>query len=168
MLWKRIDFDKWKWYQCIDLFKDYMFKVLGIKIITSGNAKDVRTNKYKVFDNTWQKIPWTKDLMQWDIIVSTKWTYWHIAIVDKVLAVKPYVLEQNWSWIRSGNWLWANAIRVQCYEPSFRAGVRRCKKIFDNLQKERLFIDKKIQKINTDVETTLAYKNSIRYLVPIK
>ena len=167
MIGKRIDYDKWLWYQCVDLFKDYMKQVLGIHIPTAGNAKEVRTNKYYIFKKEWKRMSWTRDLMQWDIIVTSKWTYGHIAIFDHFAGGKVYVLEQNWSWKNSGNWLWENAIRIYWYDPSFWTGIRRCQKIVDNFNKEIAFIDAKLTTKLTpeDRKNTIDYRNSIRRIV---
>lgn len=96
--------------------------------------------------------------MQWDIIFATKWTYWHVAIVDHIADGKIYVLEQNGSGKNSGSGLGANAIRVKGYPFSFWAGVWRCKKIFDNLQIERAYCDSK------GTPEALEYKQTLRYL----
>jgi len=154
---KKVDFDKWLWYQCIDLFKDYMDKVIGKRITKSWSAKQVRNNTYKLFDKNRMQIKGTEDLMQWDIIVSSKWKYWHIGIVDRYVDWKIYVLEQNWSWKNSWSWTGDNAIRIQPYDTSFWAGVWRCEKIFENLQLEREYIENR--KIITE-----DYRESIRYL----
>lgn len=163
VLWGRV----WKeiyWYQCVWLFKDYMDKVLWYKVRISWNANQIRTNKYWVFNTIRQRIFWMNDLMQGDIIISLKWTCWHIAIVDHIAWWKIFVLEQNGSWKNSGSWTGANAIRVQGYTPWFWVWVWRCSKIFSNLQLERKFIDDKLSKNPSDYKSTLDYKNSIRYI----
>lgn len=121
MLWKRVDFDSAYGYQCVDLIKDYMCSVFGIKVYKSWNANEIRTNKYRIFDKRRKKVVGTSNLIQWDIIVSLKGKYWHIAIVDD----KYNVLEQNGSWKNSGSWIWANAIRVKQYPLSFWVWVWR-------------------------------------------
>lgn len=122
MLWKRVDYDSAYWFQCVDLFKDFARQVLGIAYWRTGNAKEIRTNKYKVFGKGWKQIKWTKDLKEGDIIVRWVGTYWHIAIVD---TNTDYVLEQNWSGKNSGNGLGPNAIRLQKYSKAFWSWVRR-------------------------------------------
>jgi hypothetical protein len=52
---------------------------------------------------------------------------------------------------------------VQGYDPKFFVGVWRCMKIFENLQAERKYIDKKIKERSDMVEITKRYKESIRY-----
>ena len=168
-VWNRIDLDwfpkDWK-YQCVDLRKLYMRDVLWIKIWKWGNAKDVWTNKYHIFDKSWQQIKWTKDLMQWDVIVRWIGEYGHIAIVDAIYNwwQSISVLEQNGSGMNSGNWLWPNAIRVHIYPASFWSWVWRCQKIFDNLKKERAFIDAKKCISPQDEKNTQLYRASTRYI----
>jgi hypothetical protein len=91
-LWKRIDYDKSYGYQCVDLIKQYAEEVLGLgKIWAIGNANKVQNSStFKSFSKLW-----IKNLMQWDIIIRTKWAYGHIAIVDHILNWRVYVLEQN-------------------------------------------------------------------------
>jgi len=165
LLWKRVDMDNAYWYQCVDLFKHYMSNVLWINVIKSWNAKEVWTNKYKVFDKDRKQIKWTTNLMQWDVIVCNKWDFWHIAIFDHYVSGRIYVTEQNGSGKNSWSWLGKNAIRVKDYVPNFWAGVRRCKKIEDNYQLEINFINAKLKTLWWDTSNTLNYKNSILYKV---
>lgn len=166
VLWKRIDVDnfpvKWK-YQCVDLVKWYM-KFLWYKIIKTGNADELRINKYWTFDKSREQIKWTKNLMQWDIIV--RWTKkgYHVAIFDHKANWRLYVVEQNWSWINSGSWLWANSIREKDYPTTFWTWIWRCRKVYDNLSKERAYIDNKLKTMDSDKSTTLDYKASIRVI----
>ncbi|MDO4713965.1 MAG: CHAP domain-containing protein [bacterium] len=67
-----------------------------------GNAKEVHKNK--LFKG-WKILQGTSDLMQGDIIISTKGRYGHIAIVDRVTSGQVFVLEQNGSGKNSGNGL---------------------------------------------------------------
>jgi len=164
---KRIDYDKWPaWsrYQCIDVFKQAMCDLIWIKVWKSGSAKQAWNNVYKVFDKTRTQIKWTKNLIQWDFIFSTIWKYGHVAIVDTISPTQIWCLEQNGSWLNSGNGIGENAVRVHVYPHSFRAWVWRCKKIQDNLALEEQFIVNKLKNIWTDVENTLKYKNTITYI----
>lgn len=161
---KKVDYDKWAGYQCVDLFKQYMDEVLGIKLGKSWSAKQIRKNSYKIFNKTRTQHPGTKDLMQGDIICSYKWKFWHIAIFDHYAWNQAFVLEQNGSGLHSGSWVGSNAIRVHWYALSFWAGTWRCQKIFDNLELERAFIDAKLKSIAGDTSNTLNYRQSIRYV----
>ena len=107
---KRIDYDWAYWYQCVDLIKQYADEVLWLwRIWALWNANKVQNSStFKSFSKLW-----VKDLIQWDIIIRTKWKYWHIAIVDHILNWRVYVLEQNGSWKNSWNGLGENAIRVK-------------------------------------------------------
>lgn len=163
-LGKRINIDWGAGYQCVDLFKLYMKEVLGTTVGHSWSAKQIWSNKYRCFDAQWKQIKWTSDLIQWDIIVSTKWKFWHIGIVDTIWDF-ICVLEQNGSGKNSWSWLGENAIRVHPYTHSFRAWVRRCKKIQDNLALEMDFIDEKLSKVNTDIDNTIKYKKTITYKI---
>ena len=92
-LGKRIDYDRAYAYQCVDLAKLYLDKVLGLgKIESLGDAKNVANNR--LFAGR-EIIKGTTDLMQGDIIIRTKGKYGHIAIVDHIAGGKVYVLEQN-------------------------------------------------------------------------
>jgi hypothetical protein len=161
-LGKRIDFDKWAGYQCVDLFKLYMKEVLGTTIGHSWSAKQIWSNKYHCFDAQWKQIKGTKDLIQWDIVCFLFGKYWHIGIIDTI-GDFVCVLEQNWSGKNPGSWTGENAIRVHPYAPSSCVGVWRCKKIQDNLAIEIAFIDEKLTKVNTDIDNTMKYKDTIAY-----
>jgi len=163
-LWKRVNMDWAYGYQCVDLVKFYIKDLLWYIAGKAWNANEMRANKYKYFDKTREQIKWTKNLMMWDVIFRWTKKWYHVAIFDHKANWKLYVIEQNWSGLNSGSWLWANAIREQWYSSSYWTWVRRCKKIFENLQKERLFIDKKLQTLKWDTSTTLDYKNSIRVM----
>lgn len=161
-LGKKIDYDWAFWAQCVDLAKLYCEEVLGMgKIWALGNAKDIPNNP--IFRKDWEVLKGTNDLMQGDIIIRTKGKYGHIAIVDHVAGGKVYVLEQNWSWKNSWSWIWPNAIRVQPYSFSFYDTVLRCKKIFENLQAERAFVDEKVRKLQEEIRITNEYLATTRY-----
>lgn len=160
-LGKRIDYDWSSWFQCVDLAKLYLDKVVGLwKIGSLGDAKNIPNNR--LFAGR-EIIKGTNDIMQGDIIIRTKWKYGHIAIVDHVAGGKVYVLEQNWSGKNSWSWIWPNAIRVQPYSFSFYDTVLRCKKIFENLQDERAFVDEKIKKLQEEIRITNEYLATTRY-----
>ena len=160
-LWKKIDYDNAFWYQCVDLIKLYADKCLGMwKIWAIGNAKDVPDWK---FWKKFTKIMWTDNLMQWDIIVKTDSKYWHIAIVDRILWDKVYVLEQNGSGKNSGSGTWANAIRVHAYNKSFYQVVLRNTIIIDNYEKEVEYVDVMIKEREQLLKDTKEYKNSLIY-----
>ena len=161
VLWKRIDYDWAYWYQCVDLFKDYCDKVLGEKFWKTGNANEIRINKYNIFWNNRAREIWTQNLMQGDILV--RWTNvgYHIAIFDHKLNWNLYVLEQNGSGKNSGDWLWPNAIRMHAYKPAFFSWIYRSLKIINNYNKEVEFIENKINTQGEDTNT-LEYAQSIR------
>ena len=159
---KRVDYDWAYWYQCVDLIKQYMDECLWMgRIWAIGNANTVINNKF--FSN-WEKFYGVKDLMQWDIIISIKWKYGHIAIVDHVADEKIYVLEQNGAGKNSGTWLGDNAIRIKAYNPSFYSVILRCKKIFDNLQLERKFVNEKLENLKRDIKITEEYIATTRFI----
>lgn len=161
-LGKRIDYDWSFWFQCVDLAKLYLDKVVGLwKIGSLGDAKNVAKNR--LFAKGWEILKWTDDLMQWDIIIRTKGKYGHIAIVDHIAGGKVYVLEQNGSWKSSWSWIWPNAIRVQDYSLSFYDTVLRCRKIFENLQGERTFVAEKVRKLQEEISITNEYIATTRY-----
>ena len=159
-LWKRIDYDKSYGYQCVDLIKQYADEVLCLgKIWAIGNANRVQySSTFKGFSKLW-----VKDLMQWDIIIRTKWKYWHIAIVDHILNWRVYVLEQNGSWKNSWNGLGDNAIRVKDYPINWYDLVLRNKKIIQNFESELLVVNEKIKEYEEKIKITREYGESIRY-----
>lgn len=76
LLGKRVDYDNFAGYQCVDLIKVYLDSCLGMGTIGRiGNASDIRENHYSYFSDKWEKIPGTNNLMQGDIIISTKGKY---------------------------------------------------------------------------------------------
>lgn len=138
---KRTNYDNTYWYQCVDLVKLYLDECLWLgKIGSLGNAKNVPNSP--LFKN-WQKLT-TKNLIQWDIIVRTQWEYWHIAIVDWVVGWYVVVLEQNWSWKNSWDWLGENAIRTHKYKTSWYNVVLRNEKIQENFKNEINYAENKV------------------------
>jgi len=126
MLWKRIDVDgfpKIGKYQCVDLFKFYCDKVYGIRLNKTWNANQIRKNTYRIFSPAWKRLSILVSLRQWDVILSIKWEFWHVAIFDHEENWLIYVLEQNWVWW--GNWLGWNAIRLKGYPRRFFIWVWR-------------------------------------------
>ena len=101
--------------------------------------------------------------MQWDIIVRTQWTYGHIAIVDRILNWRVYVLEQNGSWKNSWNGLWDNAIRIKDYPRSFYNIVLRDQTIIDNYNNELTVIKSRIEEYENLIKITKEYQECIRY-----
>ena len=171
-LGKRIDYDGGYGFQCVDLAKLYLERLGFWKIKPLGNAKQVP--QADLFNTGREKIVGTDDLMQGDIIIKTQGKYGHIAIVDRIVGGKVFVLEQNGSWKNSWSGTGPNAIRVQPYKLSFYDLVLRCPKIFENLQEERAAIEEALKQRRADVArgvpgaeqrlaVTLDYQRSIRY-----
>ena len=165
-LGKRVDVDWTLGYQCVDLMRQYCIEVLGMQHKACGNAIDIWNNKLGAFDSSWSKFEGTDDLMQWDIIFANIWKCWHVGVVDCAWKGMIYTLEQNWWGKNSWDWLGGNAITVYWRNHNFRLGVRRCQKIFDNLQLERKYITDKLATnlSQQDRVTTLQYQQTIRYL----
>lgn len=159
-LGKRIDYDKSYWYQCVDLIKQYADEVLWLgKIWSIGNANRVQySSTFKSFSKLW-----VSNLMQWDIIIRTRWKYWHIAIVDHILNWRVYVLEQNGSWKNSWNWLWDNAIRVKDYPINWYDVVLRNETIIHNFENELFVVQEKIKEYEEKIKITREYWESISY-----
>lgn len=164
MLWSRVDYDKAYGYQCVDLFKDYMKNVLKIRCWKTGNANQIRYNTYNCFDENREQIKGTKDLMQWDILISLKWTYGHIGIFDRYAWGKICLLEQNWSWSPEANGTNWDEIREHFYDPSFFVWVWRNQTVSKNYQKEVSFIENKLFTKWNDKDT-IDYERSIRYKI---
>ena len=159
-LGKRIDYDKSYWYQCVDLIKQYADEVLWLgKIWSIGNANRVQySSTFKSFSKLW-----VSNLMQWDIIIRTRWNYGHIAIVDHILNWRVYVLEQNGSWRNSWNGLWDNAIRVKDYPINWYDIVLRNNKIIQNFESELSVVNDKIKEYGEKIKITREYGESIIY-----
>ena len=159
-LWKRIDYEKLYGFQCVDLIKQYADEVLGLgRIWAIGNANRVQySSTFKGFSKLW-----VKDLMQWDIIIRTKWKYWHIAIVDHILNWRVYVLEQNGSGKNSWNGLGDNAIRVKDYPINRYDIVLRNEKIIQNFESELSVVREKINEYEEKIKITREYWESISY-----
>ena len=158
-IWKSVDCDGSSGFQCVDLARQYMKEVLNIDR-KMGNANQWRSNIYKVFDTQWERMPGTKDLMQWDIIFSKNWQYGHVAIVNTITKDGIMVLEQNGSGVNSGDWLWPNAVRIHKYSPLFFYIVWRSIKIIENYTLELKYIENKL--MNWSDKDTLDYLKSIR------
>lgn len=157
--WRKVDYDKKYWYQCVDLAKQYMDECLKMgKIWAIWNAKQIPNNlkwKFVVLD--------TNNIRQWDIIVRTKGTYGHVAIVDHVYNWKVYVLEQNWTWKNSWSWTNWNEIRIQPYDMSFYNVILRNSEITNNYNKEIWFVDDKIKERQQLLNDTIEYKSTLEY-----
>lgn len=168
-LWKRIDYDGVYDFQCVDLAKLYLERLGFWNIWKLGNAKQVP--QADLFTTGREKIVGTNDLMQGDIIIKTQGKYGHIAIVDRIVGGKVFVLEQNWSWKNSWSGTGDNAIRIQPYNLSFYDTILRCEKIFDNLVLEREFVAEKLKKLEgvagqeNEIRNTKEYLATTRYQV---
>lgn len=174
-LWKRVDYDWVSGYQCVDFAKFYIDTCLWLwRVGRLGNAKDTPNAP---FFADWEKIQGTNDLMQWDIIVRTRDKYGHIAIIDRIVGDKIYVLEQNGSGKNSGSGIWDNAIRIHAYPLKWYDMVLRCSKIIENLELEKTYIKEKIAerqaylnnhpedpRARVSLEATVDYGNCIEYL----
>jgi len=158
-LGKRIDYDKTYGYQCVDLIKQYLDEVLWFpRVGAIGNAKNVPSTLVK---KGFSKL-WVASLMQWDIIVRTRWTYGHIAIVDRILNWRVYVLEQNGSWRNSWNGVGENAIRVKDYSISWFDVVLRHERIIKNYENELSVVEEKIKEYEERIRVTREYGESLR------
>lgn len=158
-IWKRIDYDKSYGYQCIDLIKQYSDEVLKMwKIWAIWNANKVQNSStFKSFSKLG-----VKNLIQWDIIIRTKWKYGHIAIVDHIRNWKVYVLEQNGSWKNSWSGLWDNAIRVKDYSINWFDIILRNGIIIENYNNEVKIVNEKIKEYNEKIKVTREYGESLK------
>lgn len=155
-LGKRIDYDRTYGHQCVDLIKLYADQVLDMGTIGAlGNAKEVHKNK---LFRGWKILEGMGDVMQGDIIISTKGRYGHIAIVDRITQTQVFVLEQNGSGKNSGNGLGENAIRVKGYPLNFYSIILRSPKIEENFRQEVLYVERMIKR------RTQAYDDALRLL----
>lgn len=162
-LWHKIDYDWSYWYQCTDLVKQYLDECLGMgKISALWNANQIPNNLVKKW---FVKIDPNKSVIQWDIIVRTKGSLWHIAIVDRIIGNCVYVLEQNGSGKNSWSWEWQNAIRIQTYDKSWYQTILRNEDIIKNFNKELKYVNDKLDERERLLKTTIDYKNSLKYPV---
>lgn len=95
-LGKRVDFDGWFGYQCVDLAKFYAKEVHSIAFGRTGNAQDWFINSVgvsqwyaKVSYSAWKIAP------QWAIIFWQYGKYGHVAIVDSATDQSLTIIEQN-------------------------------------------------------------------------
>ena len=161
-LGKCIDYDNCYKYQCIDLIKLYLDKCLGYgKIGSLGNAKDVPNNRF--FDG-WAKITLTtSNAKQWDIVVANKGTYWHVAIVDRVVNGQLVVLEQNGTGKNSGSGKDGNEIRIKAYDFGFFNMILRNTEVVKNFNQERDFVLNKVKETKADLDNTIDYYRAIQW-----
>lgn len=100
---KKIDYDGVSGYQCVDLAKLYMNKVLEIKPYAIGNA-EAYWNKFELvtflnknfikIKNTPTFIPQKGDIVLWD---TRHGKYGHIAVADGIGTTSYfYSYDQNW------------------------------------------------------------------------
>lgn len=158
-LGKRIDYDRAYWYQCVDLIKQYLDEVLWFpRVGAIGNAKNVPSTLIK---KGFSKL-WVSSLMQWDIIVRTRWSYGHIAIIDHILNWRIYVLEQNGSWKNSWNGVGENAIRVKDYSISWFDVVLRNERIIKNYENELRVVEEKVKEYEGRIRVTREYGESLK------
>ena len=161
-LGNKIDYDWAYWYQCTDLIKQYLDECLWWgKVWALGNANQIPNN---LINKWFVKIDPNKSVMQWDLIVRTKWSLGHIAIVDRIIWNCVYVLEQNGSGKDSWSWTWQNAIRIKTYEKSWFQVILRNDDIVKNYNKELKYVNEKLDERETILKNTIDYKNSIYYL----
>lgn len=161
-LGKNIDYDKCYKYQCVDLIKLYLDQCLGYgKIGSLRNAKDLPKNKF--FD-WWAKIKLTiNNAKQWDIVVASNWTYGHVAIVDRVVSGKLYVMEQNGTGKNSGSWKDGNEIRIQPYNFGFFSIILRSDAIIKNFNLERDYTLEMIKERKRLLDITIDYYRAIQW-----
>ena len=100
---KKVDYDKVAGYQCVDLAKLYMNKVLGIKPYAIGNAEaywykynqvDFLRDNFIKIPNTASFIPQKGDIVLWGLKHGK---YGHIAVADGIGTTSYfYSYDQNW------------------------------------------------------------------------
>lgn len=117
-IWKKVDYDKAYWNQCVDWARQYA-QDIGYPIGTfSGSA----LNGWKTgspFKSNWKRVVYSagKIPQKWAIVFFDKTKanpYGHVAVVHDAGERTITVVEQN-AW--SGNWdgKWANAIITRTY-----------------------------------------------------
>jgi len=110
-------------YQCVWVFKDFVRKVYNWKIGRTWNANQIWYNSYHIFGNDRFRTRDMTNVQPWDVIISVRRWYWHIALVNSDQWDYVEVLEQNG--IGGGNGLWANRVRLKRYAKKFFVWVWR-------------------------------------------
>ena len=161
-LGKCIDYDNCYKYQCVDLIKLYLDKCLGYgKIGSLWNAKDIPNNRF--FDG-WAKLKLTMlNAKQGDIVVANSGTLGHVAIVDRVVDGKLYVLEQNGTGKNSGSWKDGNEIRVQPYNFGFFNIILRNDRVIANFNLEVSYVLDKVTERKKELQNTIDYYRAIQW-----
>jgi len=159
-LWHKIDYDGAYGYQCTDLVKQYLDECLGRwKQKALWNANQIPAS----LEKQWFKKLWVNNIMQWDLIVRTKWSLGHIAIVDRIIGNCVSVLEQNGSWKNSWSWEWQNAIRIQEYDRNWFQVILRNDDIIKNFNKELKYVNEKLDERERSLKLTIDYKNALTF-----
>lgn len=157
---KNIDYDKCYGYQCVDLIKLYLDQCLGYgKIGSLWNAKDIAKN---AFFKDWYKFNFKGDNARLgDIIIASKWEYGHVAIVDRIVWDKIYVLEQNGTGKNSGSGKDGNEIIVKPYSFWFYNTVLRNEATTKVFNQERNYVLEKITERKKELDNTIEYYRAI-------
>lgn len=105
-LGKKTDYDKACGVQCVDLAKQYLYSVFGIKAGSWGNAKEywldfnshsALTRKFIKIKNTPDFVPKKGDIVVWNGDISSKNDCGHIAIATGEGNTSYfYSYDQNW------------------------------------------------------------------------
>lgn len=106
-LGKKTDYDKVCGVQCVDLVKQYLYSVFGIKAGAWGNAKDywlsfnshsALTSNFTKIKNTPDFVPKKGDIVVWSGDISNKHDCGHIAIATGEGNTSYfYSYDQNWN-----------------------------------------------------------------------
>ena len=161
-LGKKIDYDNCYKYQCVDLVKLYLDKCCWYwKIGSLWNAKDLPNNRF--FDWRAKIKLTTNNAKQWDIVVASNWTYGHVAIVDRIVNGKIYVMEQNGTGKNSGSWTDGNEIRIQPYSFGFFNLILRSDAIVKNFNLERDYTLEMINERKKLLDATVDYYRAIQW-----
>ena len=131
-LGKRVDYDKTDFFQCVDLVKQYLYEVFGIKPGSWGNAIKYWTNTapelLKKFDKIKTTVPKSGDIVVLHPVDNKpEHSAGHIGIgTGKSTSTTVEILEQNGS-TGSGSGTGGNTIRTRFVPKSRIAGVLRRK-----------------------------------------
>ena len=161
-LGKNIDYDNCFKYQCVDLIKLYLDRCLGYgKIGSIWNAKIIPENPF--FKDRARLVFLGNNARQWDIIVANKGTYWHVAIVDRIVGNKVRVLEQNGTGKNSGSGKDGNEIRLKDYDFGFFNILLRNNETTRIFNMEVSYVLDAIKERRNSLDETIEYYRAIQW-----
>lgn len=149
-LGKRVDYDGVYQYQCVDLIKQYVDELYGIKSGAFGNAIDYWTNVQNPMTQWFNRIAGS-NVMKGDIIILTGGEYGHIGVATgRSDATNVEMLEQNGS-TGNGQGTGGDVIRTRFVPRTRVAGLLRKKGTMMESEKKRLDLFNRMKKLSEGI-----------------